>query len=76
MTEGSGRIIEIKGGVIDAEFPVNDLPNIYEALIVKREDGEDLVLEVENHLGAGEVRCVAMVGGWQFRRLGRQSRYR
>ena len=60
MTEGSGRIIEIKGGVIDAEFPVNDLPNIYEALIVKREDGEDLVLEVENHLGAGEVRCVAM----------------
>ena len=60
MTEGSGRIIEIKGGVIDAEFPVKDLPNIYEALIVQIEDGEDLVLEVENHLGAGVVRCVAM----------------
>jgi len=60
MTEGTGRIIEIKGGVIDAEFPVEDLPNIYEALIVKIEDGEDLVLEVENHLGSGEVRCVAM----------------
>jgi len=60
MTEGTGRIIEIKGGVIDAEFPVRDLPNIYDALIVKIEDGEDLVLEVENHLGSGEVRCVAM----------------
>lgn len=60
MTEGTGRIIEIKGGVIDAEFPVKDLPNIYEALIVQIEDGEDLVLEVENHLGAGVVRCVAM----------------
>ena len=60
MTEGTGRIIEIKGGVIDAEFQVRDLPNIYDALIVKIEDGEDLVLEVENHLGSGEVRCVAM----------------
>ncbi len=60
MTEGTGRIIEIKGGVIDVEFPVKDLPNIYEALIVQIEDGEDLVLEVENHLGAGVVRCVAM----------------
>ncbi len=60
MTEGTGRIIEIKGGVIDAEFPVKGLPNIYEALIVQIEDGEDLVLEVENHLGAGVVRCVAM----------------
>jgi len=60
MTVGTGRIIEIKGGVIDAKFPVKELPNIYEALIVKTEDGEDLVLEVENHLGAGEVRCVAM----------------
>jgi F-type H+-transporting ATPase subunit beta len=60
MTEGTGRIIEIKGGVIDAEFPVKGLPNIYEALIVQIEDSEDLVLEVENHLGAGVVRCVAM----------------
>jgi len=60
MTEGTGRIIEIKGGVIDAEFPVKALPNIYEALIVQIEDGEDLVLEVENHLGAGVARCVAM----------------
>jgi F-type H+-transporting ATPase subunit beta len=60
MTEASGRIIEIKGGVVDVVFAVEDLPNIYDALVVKNEDGEDLVLEVENHLGGGEVRCVAM----------------
>jgi F-type H+-transporting ATPase subunit beta len=60
MTEATGRITEIKGGVIDAEFPVDSLPNIFDALIVKNEDGEDLVMEVENHLGEGEVRCVAM----------------
>lgn len=60
MVEGTGRIIEIKGGVIDAVFPVEELPNIYDAIIVKSEDGEDLTLEVENHLGGGEVRCVAM----------------
>jgi F-type H+-transporting ATPase subunit beta len=60
MREGTGQIIEIKGGVIDAEFPVENLPNIYDALVVRGEEGEDLVLEVENHLGGGEVRCVAM----------------
>jgi F-type H+-transporting ATPase subunit beta len=60
MTEASGRIIEIKGGVVDAVFPVEDLPNIYDAVVVKTDSGEDLVMEVENHLGGGEVRCVAM----------------
>jgi len=60
MTEASGKIIEIKGGVIDAEFNVEDLPKIYDALVVEVDDGDDLVLEVENHLGGGEVRCVAM----------------
>jgi len=60
MAEGTGRIIEIKGGVIDVKFPVEDLPDIYDAIIVNNEDGENLVLEVENHLGEGEVRCVAM----------------
>lgn len=60
MTEASGRIIEIKGGVVDVEFPIENLPDIYDALVVKNDSGEDLVLEVENSLGDGEVRCVAM----------------
>ncbi len=60
MTDASGKIIEIKGGVVDAVFEIENLPNIYDALVVEVEDGDDLVLEVENHLGGGEVRCVAM----------------
>ena len=60
MTDASGKIIEIKGGVVDAVFEIENLPNIYDALVVEVEDGGDLVLEVENHLGGGEVRCVAM----------------
>ncbi|MCD6423871.1 MAG: F0F1 ATP synthase subunit beta, partial [Anaerolineales bacterium] len=60
MTDASGKIIEIKGGVIDALFDVENMPMIYDALVVEVEDGDDLVLEVENHLGGGEVRCVAM----------------
>jgi len=60
MTDASGKIIEIKGGVIDALFDVENLPKVYDALVVEVEDGDDLVLEVENHLGGGEVRCVAM----------------
>ncbi len=60
MTETSGKIIEIKGGVVDVLFPVDHMPNIYDALVVEVEGADDLVLEVENHLGDGEVRCVAM----------------
>jgi len=60
MTDASGKIIEIKGGVIDAAFNPENLPKIFDALVVDVEDGDDVVLEVENHLGGGEVRCVAM----------------
>ncbi len=60
MRVASGKIIEIKGGVIDVEFEIGNMPNIYDALVVDVEDGDDLVLEVENDLGGGEVRCVAM----------------
>lgn len=60
MTDASGKIIEIKGGVIDALFDVENMPMLYDALVVEVEDGDDLILEVENHLGDGEVRCVAM----------------
>ncbi|MFO8037008.1 MAG: F0F1 ATP synthase subunit beta [Anaerolineales bacterium] len=60
MAKKGGRIIEIKGGVVDVEFPVEELPKIYDALEVPREDDETLILEVENHLGKGGVRCVAM----------------
>ena len=58
-----GRIEEIKGVVIDAQFTTDDLPDIYNALEVDIErDGEKqtLVCEVQQHLGDDRVRAVAM----------------
>ncbi|MBA2361716.1 MAG: F0F1 ATP synthase subunit beta [Actinobacteria bacterium] len=53
-----GRIVEIRGVVIDAVFPEN-LPEIYTALRISL-DGRELVAEVQQHLGDDRVRAVAM----------------
>ncbi len=53
-----GKLIEIKGVVIDAIFPDN-LPEIYSALRISVEDRE-LIAEVQQHLGDDRVRAVAM----------------
>ncbi len=56
----SGRVVQILGGVVDVQFPAEDLPEIYEAVEVPREGDYPLVLEVQKHLGEGWVRAVAM----------------
>ncbi|HFB63903.1 MAG TPA: F0F1 ATP synthase subunit beta [Aeromonadales bacterium] len=53
----TGSIVEIIGAVVDVEFPREDVPNIYDALTIK-EGG--LTLEVQQQLGSGVVRCIAM----------------
>ncbi len=55
-----GRIVQVLGGVVDVEFPPDELPEIYEAIEVPRDGDTPLVLEVEKHLGNNWVRCVAM----------------
>ena len=66
MSQINGHISQIIGPVIDVFFdtqgqdPEKVLPKIYEALKVKRPDGSDLVLEVEQHIGEDTVRCIAM----------------
>jgi F-type H+-transporting ATPase subunit beta len=55
----TGKISAIRGVVIDVEFPEENLPMIYEALTLTAPQGE-LVLEVQQHLGGGSVRTVAM----------------
>jgi F-type H+-transporting ATPase subunit beta len=55
-----GRIEEIQGVVIDAAFPNDQLPAIYNAITVQRSNGEILVCEVQQHLGDDRVRAVAM----------------
>ena len=54
-----GNIDAIRGVVVDVNFPEGDMPEIYEALELDGPDGT-LVLEVQQHLGEGVVRTVAM----------------
>ena len=64
----AGRVTRIQGSVIDVEFPVGHLPDIYNALTVEltntaNEEGETtkkITLEVEQHLGDSTVRTVAL----------------
>ncbi len=53
-----GKITQVIGPVVDVRFE-GEPPTIYNALTVER-DGSKLVLEVEQHLGEGEVRTIAM----------------
>ena len=53
-----GKIVEIKGVVIDVVFP-SELPQIYSALRITVDDRE-LIAEVQQHLGDDRVRAVAM----------------
>ncbi|MFT5013447.1 MAG: F-type H+-transporting ATPase subunit beta [Patiriisocius sp.] len=54
---GSGRIVQVIGAVIDVEFPRNEVPRVYDALLV----GDlSLTLEVQQQLGDGVVRTIAM----------------
>ncbi|MBQ9271557.1 MAG: F0F1 ATP synthase subunit beta [Alphaproteobacteria bacterium] len=59
-THASGRIHQVLGAVVDVKFEdENDLPNILTALECNNH-GRKLVLEVEQHLGGGVVRCIAL----------------
>ncbi len=53
----AGKIVQVIGAVIDVEFPLENLPKVYEALVVKE---SDLTLEVQQLLGDGIVRTIAM----------------
>jgi F-type H+-transporting ATPase subunit beta len=65
MSENIGHVVQISGPVVDAQFTEDTVPPIYEALRVTSEGFNvpspiNVVLEVEQHLGEGRVRCVAM----------------
>ena len=67
--ENTGSIAQIFGPVVDVRFPAGKLPAIYSALRVKTPaGGDDLVLEISQHLGNDMARCVAMASTDGFRR--------
>ncbi len=64
----SGKVLRITGPVIDVEFPPDQLPEIYNAVEITRDDGSVLVLETQSHLGNDAVRTVAMSSSEGLRR--------
>lgn len=57
-----GRVKQIIGPVVDVVFDDNNaqLPDILDALVIKRNDGADLILECQQHLGENSIRAIAM----------------
>jgi F-type H+-transporting ATPase subunit beta len=56
----TGTVARVAGVVVDAEFPSGDLPSIHNALMIQRDDGPELVVEVQEHIDPRTVRAVAM----------------
>ena len=84
MSAQFGTVTQVIGPVIDVSFEggKDNIPPIYSALKVERENGEILILEVEQHIGEDTVRCVAMEStdgirrGVKVENLGHPSAYR
>ena len=55
-----GIVTRVVGVVIDATFPTGDLPSINHALLVHRDDGAELVVEVQEHVDPHTIRAIAM----------------
>lgn len=53
----SGTIVQIIGAVIDVQFPTDSVPKVYDALVI---DKENITLEVQQQLGDGVVRTIAL----------------
>ncbi|MFD1179158.1 F0F1 ATP synthase subunit beta [Paenibacillus puldeungensis] len=57
-----GRVVSVMGPVVDIEFERGQLPEIFNAIKIVKQEGEatELILEASNHLGDNLVRCIAM----------------
>jgi len=55
-----GKISQIIGPVVDVSFSEGHLPKIYDALEITKDNGQKIILEVQQHLGEDRVRAVAM----------------
>lgn len=59
-TQATGQVVQVVGPVVDVEFPADAVPEILDAVVLDREDGSRLVMEVQQHLGENRVRAIAM----------------
>ena len=58
--ENIGRVVQIIGPVVDIRFNDNELPKLYNAIIIKKNDGTYLTVEVAQHIGDDVVRTISM----------------
>ena len=56
-TQAQGKIVQCIGAVVDVEFPRDQMPRVYDAL---KMEGSALTLEVQQQLGDGVVRTIAL----------------
>ena len=66
--ENTGTVTRVVGVVVDVAFASGDLPSIRNALLVQRDDGSELVLEIQEHIDPYVVRAMAMGGTAGLRR--------
>ena len=57
-----GKIVQVIGPVVDVTFEGQDttLPNLLDALVITRENGQKVILECQKHIGEDTVRTIAM----------------
>ena len=61
MSLNKGKISKVIGPVVDVRFETGvELPSIYDALEVRRNDGTRVVLEVQSHVGENSIRAISM----------------
>ena len=60
MTNNIGKVTQIISAVLDIKYTEGNLPQIHDAIRIPRQNGEELVAEVSQHLGDDTVRCIAM----------------
>ncbi len=58
--ESRGKLTQIIGAVLDIKFVEGNLPEINDAIRIPLKDGNELIVEVSQHLGDDTVRCIAM----------------
>ncbi|MBP8849607.1 MAG: F0F1 ATP synthase subunit beta [Breznakibacter sp.] len=62
MSKQVGKIIQVVGPVVDVEFELGglELPDILDSLEIKRENGEIVTIECQQHIGENTIRCISM----------------
>jgi F-type H+-transporting ATPase subunit beta len=57
----AGKVVQVIGSVVDIEFPPAELPALFNAVEIKSENGDKMVMEVQSHIGNDWVRCLSLM---------------